>query len=77
MRCILILLFPAEDCVRLLGRRKSFSITARNNRGRTALHLAIMSCNSTVVDVMLNELGCTPEVSFLRLLLVFPGIKGR
>uniref|UniRef100_A0A915B4I0 Inversin n=2 Tax=Parascaris univalens TaxID=6257 RepID=A0A915B4I0_PARUN len=51
----------AEDCVRLLGRRKSFSVTARNNRGRTALHLAIMSCNSTVVDVMLNELGCTPE----------------
>uniref|UniRef100_A0A914RSX1 ANK_REP_REGION domain-containing protein n=1 Tax=Parascaris equorum TaxID=6256 RepID=A0A914RSX1_PAREQ len=40
-----------EDCVRLLGRRKSFSVTARNNRGRTALHLAIMSCNSTVVDL--------------------------
>ncbi|VDK18100.1 unnamed protein product [Anisakis simplex] len=51
----------AEDCVRLLGRRKSISITARNNRGRTALHLAIMACNVNVVDVLLNELLCPPE----------------
>lgn len=55
--------FAAEKVVRLLGSRKISSVTARDNAGRTALHLAVIAQNLAVVDVLLNELSTPAEVS--------------
>uniref|UniRef100_A0A1I8EC26 ANK_REP_REGION domain-containing protein n=1 Tax=Wuchereria bancrofti TaxID=6293 RepID=A0A1I8EC26_WUCBA len=51
----------APEVVRLLGSRKINSITARDNDGRTAMHLAVVAQNTTVVDILLNELECPSE----------------
>nr|CRZ22920.1 BMA-MLT-4 [Brugia malayi] len=51
----------APEVVRLLGSRKISSVTARDNVGRTAMHLAIIAQNTTVVDILLNELQCPSE----------------
>lgn len=40
------------------------SVTARDNDGRTAMHLAIIAKNTAVVEILLNELECPSEVHF-------------
>ncbi|MCP9264272.1 Ankyrin repeat domain-containing protein 28 [Dirofilaria immitis] len=51
----------ASEVVRLLGSRKLSSVTARDNDGRTALHLAVIAQNTIIVDILLNILECPAE----------------
>ena len=57
--------FIAADVVRLFGLRFA-NLNARDHKGRTALHFAILVSNNEIVDALLHELGCSFEVSQLR-----------
>uniref|UniRef100_A0A0N5AQ99 ANK_REP_REGION domain-containing protein n=1 Tax=Syphacia muris TaxID=451379 RepID=A0A0N5AQ99_9BILA len=65
--CAAASIYPeAANVVRLLGMRlvkngKQSLLTARDKNGRTALHLAVLTSNNPVIEVLLNELQCQSE----------------
>jgi ankyrin repeat protein len=48
---------PGANVVRLLMAKKSIAATARDNRGWTPLHIAIMANNRPVLEALLDGMG--------------------
>lgn len=54
--------FAAVDAARLLAQKKKSSVAARNKRGMTALHIAVMADNIPVLRALLLDLRCSVVV---------------